>query len=140
MYSVRNVIFIAGMVIFLAPVFAQVNSSESLEEISAAGARSSVGSSFYSTDTLLVSEAVKSTLKLNKQRLIGLSIAAVFGASAYYFHSKAENTYEQYLVSGNHTEMNRLYDQARRYDRLVGLSFFGTELGMLLIFVSFSDD
>ncbi len=131
MYSVRNIILICGTVSILSPVFAQVNSLKAGSDLSL---------SVNSTDTLQVSEAAKPSLKLNKQRLIGLGLATVFGASAYYFHKQAENSYKQYLVSGNHTEMNQLYEQSQRYDRLVGFSFFGTELGMLLIFVSFSND
>ncbi len=128
------------LIIFISPIMSQDNtviSSEISADISPMLLMQQNTTQF---DTLTVEKAYQHTIRLNKQRLIGLGIATVFGAIAYYFHLQAENSYQNYLVSGDHAEMNRLYDQTSRYDQLVGFSFLGTELGMLLVFLSFSND
>lgn len=128
------------LIIFLAPILSQDNAVISPEISPDISPTSLMQQSTVQFDTLAVEKADRHTIKLNKQRLIGLGIATVFGAASYYFHIQAENSYQKYIVSGDHAEMNRLYDQTTRYDQLVGLSFLGAELGMLLVFVSFSND
>lgn len=129
-----------SLIIFLAPILSQDNAVISPEIALDISPTSLMQRNTAQFDTLTVERAYQHTIRLNKQRLIGLGIATVFGAAAYYFHLEAENSYQNYLVSGDHAEMNRLYDQTSQYDQLVGLSFLGTELGMLLVFLSFRND
>lgn len=128
------------LIIFLAPIRSQDNTIINPVTSTDISPTLLIQRNTAQFDTLAVEKAYQHTIRLNKQRIIGLGIATVFGAAAYYFHLQAENSYQNYLVSGDHAEMNRLYDQTTRYDQLVGLSFLGTELGMLLLFVSFSND
>ncbi len=128
------------LIIFISPILSQDKTVISPEISADMSATSLMQRNTAQFDTLAVEKAYQHTIRLNKQRLIGLGIATVFGAAAYYFHLQAENSYQNYLVSGDYAEMNRLYDQTTRYDQLVGLSFLGTELGMLLVFVSFRND
>ena len=128
------------LIIFISPIVSQDNALINPEISPAISPVLLMQQNTAQFDTLAVEKAYQHTIRLNKQRLIGLGIATVFGAAAYYFHLEAENSYQNYLVSGDHAEMNRLYDQTTRYDQLVGLSFLGTELGMLLVFVSFRND
>ncbi|MFB0516849.1 MAG: hypothetical protein ACETWG_09650 [Candidatus Neomarinimicrobiota bacterium] len=74
---------------------------------------------------------------LRGQRLLGLGMVAVFSALAYYYHQQAEATYHTYSISGDPTELDHLYQQTARLDRMAGWCYLGAETGLILVAFSY---
>ncbi len=91
----------------------------------------------FPADTMLALRAVDPQLEWNRQRLLGMGMLLVFGGLAYTFHQEAEVNYTAYLRSGDFEEMDRLFQESERYDRLTGWSYVGVELGFILTVMSF---
>jgi hypothetical protein len=75
----------------------------------------------------------KTGLFLRKQRWLGMGMAVVCTVLSYNYHRQAEATYEEYRTSGDPAELDRLFRQTQRLDRLAGWSFFGIEAGLLMV-------
>jgi len=88
-------------------------------------------------DTLKIFPVQKNTIKWNKQRIIGIGVMVAFGLLSYHFHCEAEESYNAYLRSGSYSEMDRLFAEAKRYDRYTGFSYIGVEIGFLITVFSF---
>ena len=69
-------------------------------------------------------------------RWLGLGLITAGSALSYYYHQQAEETYQEYLLSGNPAELNKLYSRAERLDRLSGWCFVGAEAGLILVSLS----
>lgn len=64
-------------------------------------------------------------------------LALVSGGIGFYCKYRADRAYDKYLQSNNPTDMNRHFDEAVRYDKLMGV-FYGVgeaSLGLSLIMV-----
>jgi len=66
-------------------------------------------------------ERVKRTRKLVTYSTIGVGVTS--GLVTLLLKRIADHRYEQYLRSGDLHEMNRLYDSAKKFDSLAGVSF-----------------
>jgi hypothetical protein len=69
-------------------------------------------------------------------RWLGLGLITAGSALSYYYHQQAEETYQEYLMSGNPAVLNKLYSRAERLDRLSGWCFVGAEAGLVLVSLS----
>ncbi|MFC1535618.1 hypothetical protein ACFL32_00485 [Candidatus Neomarinimicrobiota bacterium] len=69
-------------------------------------------------------------------RWLGLGLITAGSALSYYYHQQAEETYQEYLTSGNPAELNKLFSRAERFDRLSGWWFVGAEAGLVLVSLS----
>jgi len=76
-------------------------------------------------------------LKWNQKRVIGTALMVTCSALAYYYHQKAESSYERYLDTGSIAEMNTLFRETEKYDQLKGFAGIGIEIGFLLNVWSF---
>lgn len=74
---------------------------------------------------------------LRGQRLLGLGMVAVFSSLAYYYHQRAEAAYHAYSTSGDPAELDHLFQQTARLDRLAGWCYLGAETGLILVAFSF---
>ncbi|MCK4578531.1 MAG: hypothetical protein KAU50_07055 [Candidatus Marinimicrobia bacterium] len=75
---------------------------------------------------------------LRNQRWIGGGLMLIMGGLSYHFHIKADEAYNRYRRTGDIAEMDRLFEESRRYDRLSGWTFAGAEAGLALIAISFA--
>lgn len=66
---------------------------------------------------------------------IALGLAS--GAAALYFKHRADRAYNEYLVAGDPEDMNRLFNDTKRYDTLWGISYGFFEVSFLLTFYLF---
>ena len=92
------------------------------------------------SDTLVLTDRPSPKRIFTTKRLLTMGFIVASGTSVYYFHQQAEASYQSYQKSGSISGMNRLYDQTVKYDRAVGVSFFGLELGMAVLIKSFLND
>ena len=92
------------------------------------------------SDTLVLTDQSSSQRIFTTKRLLVMGFVMASGASVYYFQQQAEASYQSYQRSGSISEMNRLYDQTAKYDRAVGVSFLGLELGIVVLIRSFLND
>jgi hypothetical protein len=69
-------------------------------------------------------------------RWLGLGLITAGSALSYYYHQQAEETYQEYLTSGDPAELNNLYSRTERLDRLSGWCFVGAEAGLVLVSLS----
>jgi hypothetical protein len=88
-------------------------------------------------DTLIGYPAMDPIIGWDRQRSLGLGMMLVFGGLAYAFNTQAEDAYSGYLRAGSYAEMDRLFEKAGYYDRLVGWSYLGFEIGFVLTVFSF---
>jgi len=95
---------------------------------------------YFVADTLVLTDQSSPKRVFTTKRLLAMGFVMASGASVYYFHQQAEASYLSYQRSGSISEMNRLYDQAVKYDRAVGVSFLGLELGIAVLIRSFLND
>ena len=72
-----------------------------------------------------------------RQRRIGLGMLIVFGALSYHTHQQAEVAYQDYLRSGDITQLDAQFKEAQRLDRLSGWSYLGAEVGLALVVISY---
>ncbi|MFH1852857.1 MAG: hypothetical protein ABIA75_10960 [Candidatus Neomarinimicrobiota bacterium] len=91
-------------------------------------------------DTFKVDCAPRPHLTWNRQRSAGLTMMTVFGLLAYHYSRQAENSYQDYLVSGSVENMDRLFRETARYDRYAGLAFILAEAGLLIVVKSFNSE
>ena len=92
------------------------------------------------SDTLVLTDQSSSQRIFTTKRLLAMGFVMASGASVYYFQQQAEASYQSYRRSGSISEMNHLYDQTVKYDRAVGVSFLGLELGIVVLIRSFLND
>jgi hypothetical protein len=69
-------------------------------------------------------------------RWLGLGLITAGSALSWYYHQQAEETYQEYLTSGNPAELDNLYSRVERLDRLSGWCFVGAEAGLVLVSLS----
>ena len=67
--------------------------------------------------------------KWNKKNTIGTTLMISFGALAYYFQDRADDNYSKYLEAENISEMNKYYDETKKFDRYSRISYIGIEIG-----------
>ncbi len=76
-------------------------------------------------------------LSWNKKRIIGTALMISFGALAFYYHKKADDSYSKYLESGHIPTMKNYFKNTQRFDRYKGYAFIGIEIGFALNVWSF---
>ena len=69
--------------------------------------------------------------------LTAITASAVATATAYYYMSEANSTYNLYLYAGNPEDMNRYFNQAESFDRKAGYSFMIFEISFFVTLFSF---
>ena len=72
-----------------------------------------------------------------RQRRLGLGMLIVFGTLSYYTHQQAEDIYQDYLRSGDITQLDAQFKEVQRLDRLAGWSYLGAEVGLALMAISY---
>ena len=72
-----------------------------------------------------------------RQRLVGLGMIAVCASLSHYVHNKADQAYQDYLQSGDLSELDQLFHRVEQLDRLSGWLYLGAEAGVLMVAVSF---
>ncbi|MFC1583175.1 hypothetical protein ACFL4U_00690 [Candidatus Neomarinimicrobiota bacterium] len=85
---------------------------------------------------LVLPELTRSKPLNRLPRWLGLGLITAGSALSYYYHQQAEETYQEYLTSGNPAELNKLFYRAERFDRLSGWWFVGAEAGLVLVSLS----
>lgn len=66
-----------------------------------------------------------------------IALALASGVVAIYFKHRADRAYNEYLVAGDPKEMNRLFNDTKRYNTLWGISYGLFEASLLVIFYLF---
>ncbi len=69
-------------------------------------------------------------------RWLGAGATAVLGVLAYRTYRQADAAYLAYQRSGNPTELESLFAETERLDRLAGWYYAGAEAGLVLVAVS----
>ncbi len=88
-------------------------------------------------EVLKISIAPEHKLKSDPNRGVGICIMVISGGLSWYYHQEADKAYEKYMTMGNFEEMNRLYDDAQKYDKYSGWLYIGMEVGFLVTVFSF---
>jgi|GEM_PF-6114037 len=70
-------------------------------------------------------------------RKAGIGIFLLSGLISIHYQQEANSKYEQYLRTGNPSQMDRLYKQTANFDRYAGWSYVGLEAGIILFIYSF---
>ena len=71
-------------------------------------------------------------------QLLGLGAALISGALSYYYHQQAEEVYAAYRTSGDPGELDDLFAETQRLDRLAGWFYAGAEASLVVVAVSFT--
>ncbi len=79
--------------------------------------------------------AKKTSKKLPFLATLGVSLAA--GGLALYFRTKADDRFEQYQRTGDPREFDRLFDDAKRFDKFAAASFGVFQVSFALSFFFF---
>jgi hypothetical protein len=74
---------------------------------------------------------------LKAQRWLGLGMVVLCSSLSYYYHQQAETTYQAYQSSGDPAELDALFRQTERLDRLTGWCYLGAETGLILVAFSY---
>ena len=85
---------------------------------------------------LQVDKAPRSTW-VRRQRWLGLSMALFFSAVSYHYQREADATYQTYRTTGNVGELDALFRETQRLDRLAAWGYLGAEVGLVLVTISF---
>lgn len=88
-------------------------------------------------DTLHFTQPGKENPRFEKLRWVGIGVSVLSGSMVVYFHDQAEDSYREYLHSGNPADLKQLFDQTAHYDRLTGWSYAGLQVGLMLFALSF---
>jgi hypothetical protein len=77
------------------------------------------------TGVQLTTEKIEKTTNKTPALYIGGALMLVSGAAAFYFKQQANDSYDQYLQTGNPDDLSGYYNDANSYDRLFRVSFAG---------------
>ena len=67
---------------------------------------------------------------------LGLGAAAVLGALSYTYTRQADAAYLAYQTSGDPSQLDALFRETERLDRLAGWFYAGAEAGLVLVGIS----
>ncbi len=70
-------------------------------------------------------------------RKAGLGIFLLSGLISIHYQTEANNTYNQYLRTGDPRQMDPLFKRTAQLDRQAGWSYVGMEAGILLFIYSY---
>ncbi|MCH7574953.1 MAG: hypothetical protein IIA59_07485 [Candidatus Marinimicrobia bacterium] len=73
---------------------------------------------------------------LRKPQWLGLGAVAVFAALSYTYHRQASAAYLAYQNSGDPSDLDALFRETQRLDRLTGWFYAGAEMGLVLVGIS----
>ena len=71
------------------------------------------------------------------QRWLGLGMALSFSAVSYHYQREAETAYQDYRTTGDIGELDALFRETQRLDRLAAWGYLGAEVGLALVTFSF---
>ena len=75
----------------------------------------------------------QSKKKKSRGRLyLSAALTAGAGAVAYWSKERADKAYDRYLHSANRDRQEKEFADAKRFDRIAGVSFIGMEAGLVL--------
>ena len=73
---------------------------------------------------------------LRKPHWLGLGAVAVFAVLSYTYHMQASAAYLAYQTSGNPSDLDALFRETQRLDRLTGWFYAGAEMGLVMVGIS----
>ncbi len=71
------------------------------------------------------------------QRWLGLGMTLFFSAVSYHYQQEADAAYQAYRSTGDIGELDALFRETQRLDRLAAWGYLGAEAGVALVTYSF---
>ncbi len=74
--------------------------------------------------------------QIRRWRLIGVGLVVLGGALSRHYQIEADEAFAAYQRSGNEGQLDGLYQESRRLDRIAGWSYVAAEAGLVFLSIS----